>query len=130
MADKVDLSFEELLRYVGELGADQQYHLRTSLTASNVTYATPTHTVLGVTNANQVALAANASRKYALFINDSANVIYLKLGASAVVNQGIRLNANGGSYEMRSGDGTLYPGAVNAIAPVAGPSNLLITEGV
>jgi hypothetical protein len=104
---------------------------KVTLSQSNITYATPAHTVLGVTAASQVALAANANRKYAVLQNDSVNDIYLFLGAGpAVANKGIRLNAGGGSYELRSADGSLYTGAVYAIAAVAGPSNLLITEGV
>lgn len=101
-----------------------------NITGSNVTYTTPTHTTLGVTAASQTALAANANRKYALFINDSANNIWLKIGATAVANQGIRLNAVGGSYEMKSSDGSLNTGAVTAISDVAGPSVLTVLEGV
>lgn len=85
-----------------------------------------THTTLGVTNSSQAALAANTGRKYALFINDSANVVYLKVGATAVANQGIRLEANGGSFELDAQNAS--QDVVNAIAGVAGPSTLLIAE--
>jgi hypothetical protein len=73
-------------------------------------------------------LPANRSRVYALFVNDSANVIYLGFGQNAVVGQGIRLNANGGSFEMSAGAGNLYQGAINAISGTAN-SNLCVTEG-
>jgi len=35
-----------------------------------------------------------------VIVNDSDVVIYLGVGAAAVLNQGIRLNANGGAYEI------------------------------
>lgn len=94
------------------------------------TITTLTSTEAAVTNASGAALATNANRKYALFINDSANTIYLMVGATAVANKGIRLNASGGSYEMSPKIGNLSTAAVNAIAGVAGPSNLLVSEGV
>ncbi|MEE9401248.1 MAG: hypothetical protein V3V32_04435 [Dehalococcoidia bacterium] len=91
---------------------------------------TPTHTVLGVTNATQVALIANPLALTRLFINDGALPIYLAKGVAAVANQGIRLNANGGWHSMSQRSGNLYRGAVNAISTAAGPTNLLIEEGV
>ena len=93
-------------------------------------YGAPTHTAFNVTNADQLVLATNTSRKYALFINDSDTVMYLKFGqVAAAVNEGIRLNANGGSYEMYGA--TLFGGEVHAIhAGGAVNKVLLITEGV
>jgi 3-deoxy-D-arabino-heptulosonate 7-phosphate (DAHP) synthase len=94
---------------------------------------TLTHAAVVTTAAQSVAaLAANSSRKYALFINDSDAVVYLKVGAAAVSSQGIRLNANGGSYEMSFKNGNLHTGAVNAIAVTGavGDKVLLVTEGV
>jgi len=96
----------------------------------NGAYATPTHSVVAVAAATSVALAANANRKYALLINDSDTTIYVKLGAAAVANQGVRLNANGGSYEMSNLSGNLYIGAINAIHGGTGNKVLLVTEGV
>lgn len=93
-------------------------------------YGIPTHTVATVTMASGEALAANGDREYALFINDSDTVIYLKLGATAVVNQGIRLNINGGSYEMSRAFGNLCQRVVNAIHGGSGDKLLLVTEGV
>lgn len=98
--------------------------------ASATNYKTPTHTVASVATSSGVALAANGDRKYALFINDSDTTIYLYLGDTAVANQGIRLNANGGSFEMSAMNGNLYVGAVNAIHAGTGSKTLLVTEGV
>lgn len=45
-------------------------------------------------------LAANTRRLYACIVNDCSDVIYLAIGSDAVINKGIRINANGGSFEM------------------------------
>jgi hypothetical protein len=60
---------------------------------------------------------ALATRKLLALFNDSANTIYVALGGTATLNQGIRLNANGGMYEL---PGSIYTGAVSAIATGAG----------
>lgn len=70
-------------------------------------------------------LAVNPYRKYAIFVNDSVNVIYITLGGEAVVNQGIRINGSGGSYEISALN--LWLGRVNAIATGAN-SKLMVTE--
>jgi len=93
------------------------------------TYTTPTHTAPSIGAATTAALALNANRLYALLVNDSDEVIYIKLGADAVLNQGIRLNAYGGSYEMSKKLGNLYTGAINGIC-ASGSKVLLVTEGV
>ena len=92
-------------------------------------YTTPTHTWPVIGAATTVALAANANRLYAAFINDGTEPIYLYLGAAAVMNRGIRLNASGGSYEMNREIGNLYVGAVNGIC-ASGGMVCLVTEGV
>ena len=58
-------------------------------------------------------LAANPARVEATICNDHAtNVVYLALGAVAVVNQGVRLNAAGGTYTTPPG----YTGTIEAVA--------------
>jgi hypothetical protein len=99
----------------------------TSITGSLANH--PAHTVATVGVATGAVLAANANRKYALIINDSDSTIYLKIGADAVMNQGIRLNANGGSYEMCSANGNLALGVINGISSGAN-KNVIVTEGV
>lgn len=90
---------------------------------------TITHTHPTIGSGTTTALAANTSRKYALFENDSSEIIYIKIGAAAVMNQGIRLNASGGSYEMSFLIGNLNTGTVNAIC-TSGSKVLLVVEGV
>lgn len=89
---------------------------------------TLTHTKATVGATTTAALAANADRKYALFINDSDATLYLKVGVAAVMNEGIRLIA-GASYEMSYRIGNLDARAVNAIS-AAGNKLILVTEGV
>lgn len=91
-------------------------------------YAVPQHSTASVGVASGVAMAANPFRDYALFQNDSTALIYLFLGAAAVLNTGIRLNPSGGSYEMSRKLGNLWRGSVRAIATVAA-SNLLMLQG-
>lgn len=91
--------------------------------------ATITHTAATIGATTGVALAANANRKYALLVNDSDSVIYIKFHAAAVANEGIRLNASGGSYEISAQQGNLDVRAINAISSGAGKV-LLVTEGV
>ena len=71
-------------------------------------------------------LAANPRRADAVFVNDSNQPIYLARGNDAVLNEGIRLNANGGSYEINRNN--LFLGIINAIA-VGGDKNLVWSEG-
>lgn len=99
-------------------------------TVSGPAYSTPAHTaVLTTGGKSEVVLAARAGRQYALIVNDSDTTLYLALGAAAAANSGIRLNANGGSYEMSALTGNLYRGAVNVYCASAGKA-VLVTEGI
>ena len=84
-------------------------------------------TKVAVDTATTVVLAANPGRKDAVFVNDSNQPIYLARGNDAVLNQGIRLNSGGGSYEINRDN--LFLGAINAIA-TGGDKNLTVSEGV
>jgi len=78
-----------------------------------------------VGTASGLVLPANLGRKYASFVNDSTEVIYLSLGREAVLGEGIRLNPEGGWYEITLGN--LYLGDIHAIS--TGPGSLSIVEG-
>jgi len=99
------------------------------LTKEQPTSRTASHSEVTVGATTTSALATNTSRKAALFINDSVETIYLKIGSSAVLNAGIRLNANGGSYQMSFKEGTLSTAQVNSIC-ASGSKKLLVTEWV
>lgn len=77
--------------------------------------------------ASTLVLAANGHRANAIFINDSDETIYLARGHAAVLNGGIRLNANGGSYEMDVDN--MFRGIVYAIC-ASGQKNLCVCEAV
>lgn len=79
-----------------------------------------------VANTSTLVLAANPNRKYVALVNDSNEVIYISLGVAAVLNKGIRLNAEGGSYEIDSEN--LYTGSIYAICS-SGSKVLTVTEG-
>lgn len=70
-------------------------------------------------------LAARTGRVCATFVNDSDETIYLALGVNAVMNRGIRLNANGGAYEINWTN--MFRGAVDAIC-TSGGKNLCVME--
>ena len=78
--------------------------------------------------ASVTILAANENRIFATIVNDSANIVYLFFGTPAVVNQGIRLNAAGGSLVCGLGTDIPYTGIITGIATGAG-SNVSVTEG-
>ena len=86
---------------------------------------TPTPTKVSVGSSDTTVLAAFGGRSYAVFVNDSNETIFLALGATAVINEGIRLNANGGSYEIKGEN--LWLGEVSAIC-ASGSKNLTVTE--
>ncbi len=86
-----------------------------------------THTTASCTGTTGAALAANQGRVSALFVNDGTSVIYLKIGVVAVANEGIRLNANGGSYSVSKANENLNLGAVNCIT-VSATVVLTVTE--
>lgn len=71
-------------------------------------------------------LAADPDREWALIEDDSDTTIYIKFGVSAVVNEGTRLNANGGSFESSARLGNLDTRVVNGIFTGTGTKNVLI----
>jgi len=85
-----------------------------------VPFATNTGVTVG--SSSTVALALNHQRLEAIFVNDSDEVIYLFRGTPAVLNQGIRLNASGGSYIE-----DVYLGAFTAIC-ASGSKVLTVSE--
>jgi len=91
-------------------------------------FTSVTNTAVSVGDTSTTILAANANRKYALIVNDSDTNIYLALGAAAAVNSGIRLNANGGAFEINWAN--LYKGAIYGIHAAAGLTKVVtVIEG-
>ena len=85
------------------------------------------HAAVTCANTSTEALALNGGRVSALLVNDSTQTIWIALNQTAVANEGIRLNANGGSYYIFDGDGNLDREAVNCIV-ASGTGTILVTE--
>jgi hypothetical protein len=81
---------------------------------------------MGTSSATVVA--SNSGRKALLIVNDSDTIVYLKIGGTAVANEGIRLNANGGSYEMSLELGNLATDAITGIVSSGSSKKVLVTE--
>lgn len=91
--------------------------------ATKLVHSPPDNASVGTSSG--IVLASNAKRTGAVFVNDSANKIYLAIDAAAVLNKGILLTANGGAYEINSEN--LTAADISAIATGAS-SNLTIQE--
>ena len=61
-----------------------------------------------------VLLAGNSKRVYSLVVNDSLQDVWLGFGEVAVPNKGIRLNSEGGNYELTWKN--LFTGTISAIS--------------
>lgn len=80
----------------------------------------PTNSSVTLQTSTTTVLSANAYRQYALITNDSDTVIYLHLNSATTtnnLNEGIRLNANGGQFEITADN--LYTGEVSATSSAA-----------
>lgn len=83
------------------------------------------HRNIDLTTADVLILGKNPGRVSAIMSNDSDTICYIALAVPAVANQGIRLNANGGTYEINSTNP--WFGEIHAIS-VGATKRLTITE--
>jgi hypothetical protein len=88
--------------------------------SQKATATSNTKVTVGSTTTSVVS--ANADRISLTLVNDSNETIYISKSGTAVMNEGIRLNANGGSVLI-----TDYTGAVAAICS-SGSKNLTVCE--
>lgn len=89
---------------------------------------TATATEASCAATSTTALAANNGRTAALFVNDSTSSIYIRVGATAVANEGVRINANGGSFYISTPTGNAVTVVINCIIASGAAQVLLITE--
>jgi len=82
---------------------------------------------VAIPNASTVVLNANPARKHVVIVNDGSQEVYLSFGAAAVAGKGVRLNKQGGSYEID--DRNLWQGAIYGIT-ASGSSSLTVHEGI
>jgi hypothetical protein len=85
------------------------------------------HSAVSVGTSDASLVAANPDRTYLLIQNDSSNTVWIKAGAAAAANEGIRLGANGGSFTMSLAERNIDSREIRAIAGGA-DSNVLVTE--
>jgi len=101
---------------------DGTYSLITAVTSTPSVAASNATTKVTVGATSTAVLSANSSRTSAYLVNDSVEDIYINLSATAVINEGIRLNSEGGSAYIND-----YTGAITAIC-ASGSKNLTVTE--
>lgn len=87
-----------------------------------------TNTGVDVGTQSTLVLAANPLRRYAAIVNDSDTDIYLSIGQAAQPHAGIRLNAQGGVYEINGTN--LHGEAIYAVHAGTGLKRLCVVEGV
>tara|TARA_R110000751_G_scaffold2435_3_gene12751 strand:+ start:9725 stop:10117 length:393 start_codon:yes stop_codon:yes gene_type:complete len=70
-----------------------------------------------VGSTSSIIRGTDADRKLLVLVNDSDSVLFLSLGSAAVMNTGIRLNANGGSIVLEN---PIFTGPVYGICALGG----------
>lgn len=92
---------------------------------NQVTYA---HTTANIVDSTTEVIAAAPARKYLRLQNDDGALsVWIKVGADAVLNEGIKLGP-GEDYEMRQDKNNVDARVVNGIASAAGPAVVLVTQ--
>ncbi len=87
---------------------------------------TPTHSSISVGTSSTSVLSSNSSRKNVLIQNISDTNIFINLGGTATLNNGILIQPNA-SYEISYMQGNLFTGSISAICSASGKS-LIVTE--
>jgi len=91
---------------------------------------TPAYTEASVAATTTAVLAANANRVGVTIENHSDVVIFLRIGESAVKDEGHRLNPLGGDFVMSPQRGNLSLAAINGITATGSSKVVLVTEWV
>lgn len=84
------------------------------------------NTGVAIGSASTSVLAANLTRRFLFLVNDSDENIYVSLGGTAVVGEGILLTAGGGALTLDIA--SMWLGSITAIC-TSGGKNLTISEG-
>jgi hypothetical protein len=85
------------------------------------------HTKVLVDVASTLMLARSDSRTNAIFVNHGDVPVHLMFGVEACKDEGIRINGNGGSYELSEKNGNLDMRDVYGIVG-EGETTILVTE--
>lgn len=87
------------------------------------------HSTASVDDSTTEVVAAASNRKYLRLTNLHATItVFLRIGAAATLNTGIRLGPVGGTYEMRQDANNVDPRVINGIGDAAGPSIILVAQ--
>lgn len=88
-----------------------------------------TYTTASMTGSSGAVVAANQNRESLFIQNIGGADVFVKVDATAVASQGIRLEANGGWHSWSRIEGNLVHAAINGIT-AGGTSTITIEEGV
>ncbi len=125
----VTLGFLAAAGMLGIIGAVRETPARVGAQSYNAyTTAQPYALTPALTAVSTPQIPANNSRIYLRCSNDSDTVMYLSLGPTPSLNNGVRLNASGGLIEWSDPLGNLYQGSISAITSASGKL-LLCIEG-
>lgn len=86
------------------------------------------HSNVNVEATTTVIAAADTGRRLLILQNTSDTIIDIKIGADAVLGEGIRLYPNGGTFEIKPIAGTLDTRVVNGIS-ASGTKTIRVTKG-
>jgi len=103
-------------------GAKERLDVDVDVSVSNPTGGTISEGKVSVGVASTAVKVLNAARITLILVNDSSAEIYISKSATAIINEGVRLNKKGGSIVI-----TDYTGAVSGIATSAA-SNITFSE--
>lgn len=84
------------------------------------------NTKVDVGSTSTPVLSTNANRRFLFLVNDSDENIYVSLGPTAVLNEGILLTAGGGALTLDIA--SMWLGSISAIC-ASGGKNLTVSEG-
>jgi hypothetical protein len=85
------------------------------------------HTKADVDIASSLVLAKSGLRTNAIFVNNGDVPVFLTFSVDACKDEGIRVNGNGGSYELSEKSGNLDMRAVYGVVS-EGDTTILVTE--
>jgi len=118
----VALNNKKLNEFQWDAEATRVYEVDSDGKGIHETITSATNTKVNVGASSTTVLVANSDRREAIIVNDSDEAIYISLSSTAIMNEGIRLNPNGGSLIE-----TEYVGEITAICS-SGSKNLTIVE--
>ena len=129
MADLTDIQAAQSVKIIGADSSGLETNpLQVTLIGARLdtSFSSGTNSRPTITNLSSVILAANTNRKYVIISNQSGQNVFLRLGALAIINEGILL-APGFVYEI--GFSNLWTGTINAVKAGGGAVLIDVFEG-